>query len=171
MAAFQSLRRLTGQACSTYRQTLQLQFQGLVAEAPRRCFSVHAPAHMAKNPGRQNKRTEIDQGSGHGKSTRELIPGSQRIAAGEEYTKAEEKMKAGVEYFRKESAALDMRASGRVTPAILSPVRVKVPNSGDPKGVRLEEIATVGVKEGTTLLVTVFEDHVSLLALLRHHLP
>ena len=31
----------------------------------------------------------------------------------------------------------------------------------DGKGVRLEEIATVGVKEGTTLLITVFEEHVS----------
>ncbi|EED79754.1 predicted protein [Postia placenta Mad-698-R] len=113
-----------------------------------------------------SKRKERDSKEGKSKhspvvSTENLVPGSQRIVAGEEYVKAEGKMKAIVERFRKEVATMEMRASGRVTPAILSPVRVMLPDSegGDAKGVRLEEVATVGVREGTTLLVTVFEEH------------
>ena len=92
-----------------------------------------------------------------------LVPGSQQKAAGLEYTRAEEKMKGAVERFRKDVAALELRASGRVTPAILAPVRVTVPENkgGDGKLHRLEELATVGVREGTTLLVTVFDEHVS----------
>lgn len=72
-------------------------------------------------------------------------------------------MKAIIERYRKDVAALETRASGRVTPAMLSPVRVHLPGheGAEVRGVRLEEIATVGVKEGTTLLVTVFEEHVS----------
>ena len=70
-------------------------------------------------------------------------------------------MQGVLEWFRKEVAALETRATGRVTPALLAPVRVKLPDSADTRGVRLEELATVGVKEGTTLLVTVFEEHVS----------
>ncbi|KAI0797260.1 ribosome recycling factor domain-containing protein [Irpex lacteus] len=88
----------------------------------------------------------------------DLVPGSQRIAAGEVYLKAEESMKSTLERFRKEVSSLETRASGRVTTSLLAPVRVKLPDH-DPKGVRLEEIATVGVREGTTLVVTVFEDH------------
>lgn len=77
--------------------------------------------------------------------------------------KAEGKMKGVAEWFRKDVAGMEMRASGRITPAVLSPVRVMLPeNKGaDGRGVQLEEIATVGVREGTTLLVTVFEEHVS----------
>ncbi|KAI0937534.1 hypothetical protein AcW1_001613 [Taiwanofungus camphoratus] len=94
-------------------------------------------------------------------STQDLVPGSQRIAAGEEYTKAEGKMKAILEKYRKDVAGMEMRASGRVTPAVLSPVRVMLPDNkgADGKGVRLDDIATVGVREGTTLIVTVFEEH------------
>ncbi|KAH9896999.1 ribosome recycling factor domain-containing protein [Cubamyces lactineus] len=101
-------------------------------------------------PAKQTKR---------GISTDKLIPASQRIVSSEEYKKAEGKMQTVLEWFRKEVAALETRATGRVTPALLSPVRVKVADASDSRGVRLEEIATVGVKEGTTLLVTVFEEH------------
>ena len=96
-----------------------------------------------------------------GVSTDSLVPASQRIAASPEYKGTESKMQGVLDWFRKEVAALETRATGRVTPAVLSPVRVKLPESSDGRGVRLEEIATVGVKEGTTLLVTVFEEHVS----------
>ncbi|KAG6831866.1 hypothetical protein H0H92_006983 [Tricholoma furcatifolium] len=94
------------------------------------------------------------------KSTSSFVPGSkQRIAdptAQEEYAKAEGVMKTAVEWYRKECATLESRASGRVTPALLSPVRVKLPNvDGD---MRLEDVATVGVREGSTLIVTAFED-------------
>ena len=153
MAALQlPFKRLVSQACSTARYTLPSSQWSQMG--PRRCFAVHSP-RAAK------KALKLQERPGPSAFTDEFIPGSQRIAAGEEYSKAEGKMKASVEYFRREVATLDMRASGRVTPTILSPVRVQVPDHTDGKGLKLEEIATVGVKEGTTLLVTVFEDHVS----------
>jgi hypothetical protein len=98
------------------------------------------------------------------KSTATLVPGSQQRltdeAAIEEYEKAEKKMQAAVDWYRKEVAGLETRASGRVTPSLLATVRIELPDS---KGelFRLEDVATVGVREGTTLLVTVFEEHVS----------
>lgn len=99
-------------------------------------------------------------------STNMLIPGSElRIseAAQEEYGKCESKMKAAVEWYRKEVGGLETRASGRVTPALLSPVRVTIPARGS-DSLRLEDIATVGVKDGSTLIVTVFEEHVRVCA-------
>jgi len=52
---------------------------------------------------------------------------------------------------------LKMRVSGRVTTALLDPVKVALPDSAP---VRLEELATVGVKDGSTLLITVFQENV-----------
>ncbi|KZT68887.1 ribosome recycling factor [Daedalea quercina L-15889] len=94
-------------------------------------------------------------------STDALVPGSQQKLAGAEYDKAEEKMRDIVDRFRKDVAAFELRASGRVTPALLSPVRVAIPETkgGDGRAHRIEELATVGVREGTTLLVTVFDEH------------
>lgn len=96
-------------------------------------------------------------------TTDQLLPGSQlRIpeSALGEYQKCEERMVAAVEWYRKEVAKMENRASGRVTPEILAPVLVKIPGRGA-NGVRIEEVATVGVKDGTVLIVTVFEDSVS----------
>ena len=64
-------------------------------------------------------------------------------------------MSAAVDWFRKDCAAMKSRALGLVTPALLSPVTVKIPGIG--KKVPLEELATVGVREGTTLLITVLQ--------------
>ncbi|KAF4607804.1 hypothetical protein EYR40_000139 [Pleurotus pulmonarius] len=94
------------------------------------------------------------------KSTANMIPGSKQPLTSEvaldEYAKAEEKMKLAADWFKKECAAVETRASGRITPAILDPVRVVLPDS---KGaVRLDHIATVGVREGSTLLITLFEE-------------
>ncbi|RXW18950.1 hypothetical protein EST38_g6895 [Candolleomyces aberdarensis] len=98
---------------------------------------------------------------GKSKSTANIVPGSkQKItdeAALKEYEKAENTMQTAVEWFRKECAGYETRASGRVTPAILSPVRVKLPD--DPTEHPLEALATVGVREGTTLLITLFDEH------------
>jgi ribosome recycling factor len=91
-----------------------------------------------------------------------LVPGSQQPitdeAARAEYAKTEEKMKAVVEWYRKECAEVETRSSGRVTPNILSPVRVLLPN--DPHEYKLEDLATVGVKDGSLLLVTLFQEEV-----------
>jgi ribosome recycling factor len=97
------------------------------------------------------------------KSTASLVPGSkQKItdeAAIEDYKKAEKKMQAAIDWYRKEVAGLETRASGRVTPALLSTVRVELPDSKEL--FRLEDVATVGVRDGSTLLVTLFEERVS----------
>lgn len=99
------------------------------------------------------------------KSTATFIPGSKQPITNqvtrEEYAKTEEAMSLAVDWFRKECAASEARALGRVTPALLSPVRVKVP--GNAKNFQLEELATVGVREGTTLLITLFDEHVRFL--------
>ena len=101
---------------------------------------------------------------GKTKSTATFVPGSKQPitdeAARQEYEKAETTMKTAAEWFRKECASSEARASGRVTPALLSPVRVKLPSAE--KEYKLEELATVGVRDGTTLLVTLFDENVSL---------
>ncbi|KAG1843059.1 ribosome recycling factor domain-containing protein [Suillus tomentosus] len=96
------------------------------------------------------------------KSTADLVPGSKQALTSEvsrlEYGKSEAKMSAAVEWYRKEVAGLETRASGRVTPALLSPVRVDLPGKGKDL-VKIEEVATIGVRDGSTLIVTVFEEH------------
>ncbi|KAF9240467.1 ribosome recycling factor domain-containing protein [Melanogaster broomeanus] len=95
------------------------------------------------------------------KSTASFIPGSQQLFASDEsqteYSKAESKMGAAVEWYRKEVAGFEARASGRITPALLAPVRVESQGKGS-EPVKLEEVATVGVKDGSLLLVTVFDE-------------
>lgn len=59
-------------------------------------------------------------------------------------------MKLSVEWLRKDCAEASTRAAGRVTPALLASVRVL--------GQKLEEVATVGVRDGTVLVVTVFDE-------------
>lgn len=111
----------------------------------------------------QSKSSKFD-GQKHGTViTDQLLPGSQlRIAESAlgEYQKCEEKMAAAVEWYRKEVSKMENRASGRVTAEILAPVSVKIPGRGA-NGVKIEEVATVGVKDGSVLVVTVFEDSVS----------
>lgn len=95
------------------------------------------------------------------KSTASFVPGSQQLLESEEaraeYTKAESKMASAVDWYRKEVAAFETRASGRVTPALLTPVRVE---KGRGQPVKLEEVATVGIKDGSVLIVTVFDEQV-----------
>jgi ribosome recycling factor len=109
-------------------------------------------------------------------TTASLMPGSQQTltdpSAREEFARADAKMASCVEWLRREVSLLEARASGRVTPQLLAPVRVSVsvsslgPSASEAeakkKGARLEELATVGVRDGTTLIVTVFDPQVSL---------
>jgi ribosome recycling factor len=103
---------------------------------------------------------EEDRPAKKASTTDQLVPASARILAGDVYYKAENSMKAAIEWYRKEVAGMETRANGRVTPSVLSPVRVTL--HGANKSSRLEEVATVGVREGTTLVVTVFEEQVGL---------
>lgn len=104
-------------------------------------------------------------------ATTSLTPGSQQVlsnpAAREEHARASAAMDSSVEWFRREVAQLEARASGRVTPQLLDPVRVSLPpathkeeGASAPSKVRLEELATVGVRDGSSLVVTVFEPQV-----------
>ena len=98
-------------------------------------------------------------------ATASLTPGSQQTlahpAARDELARADAKMAASVEWLRREVAQLEARASGRVTPQLLAPVRVSVGPSSGAKKARLEELATVGVRDGSSLIVTVFDPQVS----------
>ncbi|KII91158.1 hypothetical protein PLICRDRAFT_105335 [Plicaturopsis crispa FD-325 SS-3] len=93
------------------------------------------------------------------KSTDTLVPGSQQPitdpAAQAEYEKCTEKMSASFKWFQKECAGLETRATGRVTPALLDPVRVSLGSGGS---ARLNEVATVGVRSGTILTITAFDE-------------
>ena len=98
---------------------------------------------------------------GKSTSTSELVPGSEQPLSGEdlkEYTSADSKMQTAVDWFRKECATYEGRGVGRVTPALLQPVRVEVPGGKD--SVPLTDVAIVGVREGTTLIVTALQDSV-----------
>ncbi|KAK0434223.1 hypothetical protein EV421DRAFT_1909535 [Armillaria borealis] len=78
-------------------------------------------------------------------STSPLKPGSQqpltKPADIAEHEKCEKTMKAPVEWLRWYCADASARAAGRVTPALLANVRVKEQ--------KLEEVATVGIRDGT----------------------
>lgn len=97
------------------------------------------------------------------RSTAELVPGSQQPLTTEEarseYKKTQTKMLSTVEWYRKEVAAFEMRANGRVTPALLAPIRIEAQGK-DSEPLKLEEVATVGVKDGSMLVVTVFDENV-----------
>ncbi|KAL5498536.1 hypothetical protein ACEPAH_1890 [Sanghuangporus vaninii] len=98
---------------------------------------------------------------GHSMSTDGLVPGSQQVLSGEaqaEYERADGKMKTSIDWFRREVAAKELQGSGRVTPDILKPVRVALPDMPEGETCSLTELATVGVREGTTLIVTVFAE-------------
>jgi len=125
--------------------------------------SKHSSKDQSKGTKARLKSSTFD-GQKHGTvTTDQLLPGSQlRIAESAlgEYQKCEEKMVAAVEWYRKEVAKMETRVSGRVTPQILAPVSVKIPGRGA-GGVKIEEVATVGVRDGSVLVVTAFEDSVS----------
>ena len=108
-------------------------------------------------------------------ATASLTPGSQQTlahpAARDELARADAKMAASVEWLRREVAQLEARASGRVTPQLLAPVRVSVGPSSGAKKARLEELATVGVRDGSSLIVTVFDPQVSFVLLRRRARP
>jgi len=90
-----------------------------------------------------------------------LIPGSQQFLTGDamrDYEAAEAKMKTAVDWFRREVAGMEARLGGRVAPDVLNPVRVALPDAEGAPPAKLAEVATIGVQEGTTLVVTVFEE-------------
>ncbi|KAH9941232.1 ribosome recycling factor [Epithele typhae] len=148
------------------------QLAAATALAPSRAYAK--PAKKGGKPSKPSKGPAADHdgdgdgdgpapkkhgGAGKAVATDALVPASQLLTADAEYRGTEGKMLAAAEWLRKEVAALETRATGRVTPGLLAPVRVRAQGAKDARGVRLEEVATVGVKDGTVLIVTVFEEH------------
>lgn len=161
-AAFTRLRLPTSSLLSASQsQCRRLAARQAATATPQMPVRFYAKP-VKKQKGKEKDADEAPSGGKHAKkvATDSLIPASQRIVSSAEYKNAEAKMQAVLDWFRKEVAVLETRATGRVTPALLSPVRVMIPDTADRQGVRLEEVATVGVKEGTMLIITVFEEHV-----------
>jgi hypothetical protein len=144
----------------------------LLTTTPRRAYaSKKAKAkttptakHSQNGGGSGNSANEVESASKRAPiATTFLTPGSQQTitdpTARDEFERADAKMVACVEWLRREVAQLEARASGRVTPQLLAPVRVSVAASGEKKA-RLEELATVGVRDGSSLIVTVFDPQV-----------
>lgn len=124
----------------------------------------------ATSKGANGGEHDVDDAGGRGKrakggiDTARLVSGSQRVLGGEdqaEYERTEERMSVAIDWFRREVAGMEARGAGRVTPDVLKPVRVTLPGASDATPVSLQDIATVGVRDGTTLVVTAFEDSVS----------
>ena len=153
------LRNVAVRSTAPLRRTPAASFRPYVL--PLASVSLHFRGYASRNQ-KQRDGKDRDKEKAKVLSTDDLVPASQRIVSSPEYVNAEEKMKAALDFFRKEVAAAEMRASGRVTPAVLAPVRVSAPGhqGADGRGVKLEEIATVGIRDGSMLLVTVFEEQV-----------
>ncbi|KAG8960230.1 hypothetical protein FRC03_006886 [Tulasnella sp. 419] len=149
-------RRIQGTVTSTFHTSAALQ--------------KHQGKKTAKAKGKQNDEAapaeEIEDGEPKrkgkkGMTTADLLPASASKLLPEarlEFDKAEKKMSSCLDWFKKELSVLENRAVGRVTPAILDGVKVEAHHS-DGALVKLQEVATVGVKEGTILMVTVFDEH------------
>jgi ribosome recycling factor len=72
---------------------------------------------------------------------------------------AGQKMDNTLEWYKRELAQMEARVSGRVVPSLLDPVRVRVKGS-EGAAVRLDEVATVGVRDGNVLVITLFDEAV-----------
>ena len=89
-----------------------------------------------------------------------LVPTSQNTHGDEfqeEKCNLDEKMAASVRWFKAQAALTETRTSGRATPTMLDSVRVELPDMPPQK---LVEVATVGVKDLSTLLITAYEAEV-----------
>lgn len=73
---------------------------------------------------------------------------------------AGQKMHATVEWYKRELVQMEARVSGRVVPSLLDPIRVKLKGNAG-ASLRLDEVATVGVREGNVLVITLFDEAVS----------
>src|ERR1700761_1718602 len=93
--------------------------------------------------------------------TSKLIPASKMKvdpANQQVYDTTESTMQATSKKIKDEVVEMEMRASGRVTPDLLNPVRVEAKGSL----VKLSDVATIGVRDGNNLIITVFDETVSM---------
>ncbi|KAG8824659.1 hypothetical protein FRC18_010476 [Serendipita sp. 400] len=96
-----------------------------------------------------------------------FVPGS-LMPHGADYDKeekaADERMQSSIRWFREQARNVETRSSGRVVPDILDGIKVTIAMDPENKSagnmeVGLKDIATVGVKHGNTLVVSVFEEY------------
>lgn len=126
-------------------------------------------SYASKNKNNKNTNTNTNpaptKGS-HATTTKNFIPASERTFLDEaiqsEYDKTSERMTSTVEWFRKEVAATIARGTGHVSTSILDGVRVlwKAEVHENEREMRLNEVATVGVRDGNCILVTLHDDEV-----------
>lgn len=144
--------------CRFYASKVKGKQKDRAKEGKAKTKGTNGDEHAAEDAGGRGKRAK------GGIDTARLVSGSQRVLGGEdqaEYERTEERMSMAIDWFRREVAGMEARGAGRVTPDVLKPVRVTLPGAFDATPVSLQEIATVGVRDGTTLVVTAFEDSVS----------
>ena len=151
--------------------------------APRSLFRVsllrvrplpHALGAQARSYAK-SKRQKVDEDENDavvpklkGGSNQKLIPTSQNTHGDEfqeEKRNLDEKMAASVRWFKAQVALTETRTSGRATPTMLDSVWVELPDMPSQK---LAEVATVGVKDLSTLLITAYEAEVWLLVAFRN---
>ncbi|QRV82005.1 ribosome-recycling factor [Ceratobasidium sp. AG-Ba] len=97
------------------------------------------------------------RGSKRHKSQHEDITPTALSEEDEVIQEAGRKMDGTVQWYKRELAQMETRVSGRVMPSLLDPVRVKLKGS-EGAGSKLDEVATVGVRDGNVLVITVFDE-------------
>jgi ribosome recycling factor len=115
--------------------------------------SKHSIAEDIEVPHKTKKRIDVST----------MIPASQRQVSDELLTDFEvmkERMTAVVEQFRLAVKEASKKADGKVSPDLLKSVKVRMPTTG--KMVPIDDVATVGVRDGIALVVTVFDEAVGL---------
>lgn len=173
-----SLTRFGGAYLSTVSRT-RLPLLCRVSFSPETSRAVGGPSWQALRFKRTRQEPFEDptssesafEGRGGGKSSKGGKKGKSSAPVTEEDTLdwpalfevTEQKMGGSVEHFLKELGALENRASGRVNAALLDLVRVQ--SLDGHTRYKLSEVATIGVKEGSTLVITVFDEKVRLNAI------
>ncbi|KAB5589034.1 Ribosome-recycling factor [Ceratobasidium theobromae] len=97
------------------------------------------------------------RGSKGRKSMHEDISPTAALEEEDVINEASRKMNATFEWFKRELAQMESRVSGRVVPSLLDPVRVYLKRDAN-TAIRLDQVATVGVRDGNVLVITLFDE-------------
>ncbi|KAJ1302094.1 hypothetical protein OPQ81_000925 [Rhizoctonia solani] len=121
----------------------------------------HRKASLASTPTPEAVDTHTDfvppKGSKGHKKLHEDISATANSEEDEVINQANHKMDTTLEWFKRELAQMESRVSGRVVPSLLDPVRVKLKDAGGAP-VRLDQVSTVGVRDGNVLVITLFDE-------------
>ncbi|KEP54085.1 ribosome-recycling factor [Rhizoctonia solani 123E] len=121
----------------------------------------HRKASLVTTPTPEAVDTHTDfappKGSKGHKQIHEDISPTATSEEDEVINQANHKMDTTIEWFKREIAQMESRVSGRVVPSLLDPVRVKLKEAGG-TAVRLDQVSTVGVREGNILVITLFDE-------------